>query len=49
MKRSRGAVTPERQVELWEAFVDSYTSSRTRTAVDLFLRALIGGPRRQED
>lgn len=41
-------MTPERQAELWQAFIDSYTSSRTRPAVDLFLRALIGGPRQKE-
>lgn len=46
MKRSSGQVPPERQVELWRAFIDSYTASATRPAVEVFLRALIGGPRR---
>lgn len=43
-----GATTPERQAELWRAFIDSYTSSLTRPAVDVFLRGIIGGPTRRE-
>ncbi len=39
---------PERQAELWSAFLDSYTTTTTRPAVDVFLRGLIGGPRLRE-
>lgn len=38
----------ERQAELWSAFLDSYTTTATRPVVDVFLRGLIGGPRRHE-
>lgn len=33
---------PEDQRRLWEQFVDAYTATRTRPAVDVFLRALFG-------
>lgn len=39
----------ERQVELWSSFLDSYTATETRAAVDVFLRGLIGGPRRHDE
>ncbi len=38
----------ERQAELWSAFLDSYTTTATRPVVDVFLRGLVGGPRRRE-
>jgi len=41
-------VSPERQVELWSAFVDVYSSTTTRPVVDVFLRGLIGGPRAED-
>lgn len=33
------------QAALWLAFLEAYTSSRARPAVDIFLRALVGAPR----
>ena len=47
MPDSPRPMSPERQAELWSAFIDSYTASETRPVVDTFLRALIGGPRRE--
>ncbi len=38
----------ERQAELWSAVLDSYSATETRPVVDVFLRGLIGGPRRRE-
>lgn len=47
-----GGIRPEpdleRQAELWSAFIDSYSATQTRRVVDVFLRGLIGGPRRRE-
>lgn len=48
MEDIRREVDFERQAELWSAFLDSYSATETRPVVDVFLRALIGGPRRRE-
>ena len=32
------------QADLWQQFLDAYTSTKTRPAVDMFLHALIGAP-----
>lgn len=34
----------EEQQEMWLRFLDAYTATKTRPAVDMFLRALIGVP-----
>jgi hypothetical protein len=47
MPDMRRELDVERQVELWSSFLDSYTSTETRSVVDAFLRGLIGGPRRR--
>jgi hypothetical protein len=41
-------ITADRQIELWGAFLQAYTTTSTRPAVDVFLRALIGEPRLKE-
>jgi hypothetical protein len=48
MHHSPRAITPERQLELWGAFLQAYTTTSARTTVDAFLRALIGEPRLKE-
>lgn len=37
----------EEQAELWRAFLDAYTATGTRPAVDMFLHAVIGAPNAQ--
>lgn len=49
MAEIRREMNVDRQAELWCAFVDSYSATETRPVVDVFLRALIGEPRRRED
>jgi hypothetical protein len=38
----------ERQQELWEQFVDAYTATETRPAADVFLRAILGEPKKEQ-
>lgn len=38
-------VITDHEVDLWVAFLDAYTSTGTRGAVDVFLKGLMGVPR----
>lgn len=41
----RRAPLTEHEADLWEAFVEHYSATKTRPTVDVFLRGLIGAPR----
>ncbi len=44
MYRKARQMTPERHEALWAAFIEAYTSTETRPAVDMFLRGLLCAP-----